>query len=93
MEAFCTALLQRFDIEPAPTPHEAVVREVLGFVRLPHDEHERLLHPALTDLKTVEDLIAYYETIPAVEASRKGEALPSRAMPSDHVPIGVAITD
>ncbi len=72
-EEFCKALLQRFDIKPSPTSEAAVLRQVIGFARLPHDEHERLVHPALVDLKTVEDLIAYYETLPAVEASRKGE--------------------
>ena len=70
---FCEALLQRFDIRSTPTPEAAVAREVLGFARLPHDEHERLLHPALADLKTIEDLIAYYGTLAPVEALQKGD--------------------
>lgn len=56
-EDFCKALLQRFDIVSKTTPEAAVVQEILGFVRLPRDEYEHLVHSALADLKIIEELI------------------------------------
>lgn len=70
MQDFCVALLKKFGLSREGEREPSVLRDLLGFVRRPHDEYQRLLDSALADLKTIEDLIAYYETLPPVQAFR-----------------------
>ncbi|MEC7523845.1 MAG: hypothetical protein VYE22_28450 [Myxococcota bacterium] len=80
-EAFAEAVLERLEtnmVDPPPMPRSRqFVRRVLGFKTRPQEKRAELLADALSDLEKVEELIDFYEALPAVAAWLRGEGVRS----------------